>query len=170
MSIESIKVRDLNTASSIDQNDLLLVAKTDGTTQNAKISALPLSAMQKITSGYFSLNTTHSVDINPNRNVLLTMGFKGGQGGRVYVYGEFQYNLASSQTIGAAGSGDIFTDGVIDYQVYFSPTNQYFLTGSATTNKLNFRCNETALAAQHGSTGHYGVPTGENFWVTAFYV
>lgn len=42
MSIESIKVRDLNTTSSIGENDLLLVAKTDGTTQNVKISALSL--------------------------------------------------------------------------------------------------------------------------------
>lgn len=40
MSIESIKVRDLNTTSSIGGNDLLLVAKTDGTTQNVKISDL----------------------------------------------------------------------------------------------------------------------------------
>jgi hypothetical protein len=40
MSIESIKVRDLNTTSSIGENDLLLVAKTDGTTQNVKISDL----------------------------------------------------------------------------------------------------------------------------------
>jgi hypothetical protein len=42
MSIESIKVRDLNTVSTLHDDDLLLVARNTGTTQNIKASDLLL--------------------------------------------------------------------------------------------------------------------------------
>lgn len=71
MSIESIKVRDLNTTTSVDDNDLLLVAKTDGTTQNVKVSELSShisSSSSSMTGGslgpvsaiYFTGNTFNS--------------------------------------------------------------------------------------------------------------
>jgi hypothetical protein len=65
MSIESIKVRDLNTTSSIGENDLLLVAKTDGTTQNVKISDLSLfvestvDGLGAVTFSSLGLNTVN---------------------------------------------------------------------------------------------------------------
>ena len=62
MSIESIKVRDLNTTSSIGENDLLLVAKTDGTTQNVKISALSLF-IESTVDGLGAVTFSHR---NPN--------------------------------------------------------------------------------------------------------
>lgn len=120
---------------------------------------------EKICDGYFSVNAVHSFNIDTDRNVLLTMGFRGGQGGLTSVYGEFQYNMGpSNMQMGAVGTGHIFANGGVDFQVYFSPTNQFFITGSSTTQKLHFRCNETRLS------GSYGVPSGENFWATAFYI
>lgn len=122
------------------------------------------SSLERITSGYFALNTTHSVNKDPNRDIILNMGFRGGNGGNASVHAEFAYLTSMSSTaIPAQNGGDILVSAVINFQVYFSPTNQYYLTAD-TNSKLNFRCYESNLA------GHYGVPSGKNFWVTAYYV
>lgn len=121
--------------------------------------------IEKILNGYYSVDTIHSFTVESGRNVLLTMGFTGGNGGLASTYGEFQYNMGtSSMQMGAVGTGDIWLNATINYQVYFSPTNQYFLAGTSNTTKLHFRCNQTNLV------GHYGVPSGKNFWATAFYI
>lgn len=121
--------------------------------------------LEKIVDGYYSVDTLHQIGVQSNRDVLLTMGFTGGNAGNTSVYGEFQYGMGPmSMQMGAIGTGDIWVNAGIDYQVYFSPTNQYFLAGTSTAVKLHFRCNQTNLV------GHYGVPSGKNFWVTAFYV
>lgn len=86
MSIESIKVRDLNTTTSVDDNDLLLVAKTDGTTQNVKVSELsshissssssvsggslgPISALHftgnTFNAGFSSIPATYGMEVPP---------------------------------------------------------------------------------------------------------
>ena len=55
MSIESIKVRDLNTVSTLHDDDLLLVARNAGTTENIKASDLLLYISSNSSQGSFSV-------------------------------------------------------------------------------------------------------------------
>ena len=55
MSIESIKVRDLNTVSTLHDDDLLLVARNAGSTENIKASDLLLYISSNSSQGSFSV-------------------------------------------------------------------------------------------------------------------
>ena len=55
MSIESIKVRDLNTVSTLHDDDLLLVARNAGTTENIKASDLLLYISSNSSQGSASV-------------------------------------------------------------------------------------------------------------------
>ena len=113
MSIESIKVRDLNTTSSIGANDLLLVAKADGTTQNVKISDLfnfgGGGYIDTITTqrNYEDLKYTYS-DFDQTTQVVLVL---------VYDSGFTARNTNSDSPTHWSGSSALGTPGIFEVPV-----------------------------------------------------
>ena len=121
MSIESIKVRDLNTVSTLHDDDLLLVARNAGTTENIKASDLLLyvsSNSGAITVVKWEKTITHESSGTLISNYLNTPGVSGisidptktyhffgmHKSSGLYTGGYFQYNGAEIPVLAGSAS------------------------------------------------------------------
>lgn len=120
-------------------------------------------SMQVIADGYYNPNVLNYWSIDPNRNVLLLMHFKGGEGGLVQSNLSFRSNLSGG--FGTPSDEDVCLDQIVNYQVYISPSVSYVYEGDATTTYLNAKCE-----CSTNLIGTYGIPAGENLRITALYI
>lgn len=123
MSIESIKVRDLNTVSTLHDDDLLLVARNAGTTENIKASDLLLYISSNSSQGSASVvkwekTITHESSGTLISNYLNTPGVSGisidptktyhffgmHKSSGLYTGGYFQYNGAEIPVLAGSAS------------------------------------------------------------------
>jgi len=122
MSIESIKVRDLNTVSTLHDDDLLLVARNTGTTENIKVSDL-LLYVSNSSAGSISIVNWEKTITNENSESLIstylnTPGLSGisidstksyyffgmHKSSGLYTSGYFQYNGAKIPVLTGSAS------------------------------------------------------------------
>lgn len=124
MSIESIKVRDLNTVSTLHDDDLLLVARNAGTTENIKASDLLLyvsSNSGAITVVKWENTITHASSGTTISTYLNTPGVSGisidptktyhffgmHKSSGLYTGGYFQYSGAEIPVLAEAASSSV---------------------------------------------------------------
>lgn len=125
------------------------VLTSDGTTwASAAVGTI-------VSSTTYATNTTHSITISGTKKTIVSMSYSGGQGGAASVYLAFQWGL------GSLTDTRIVANGVVDYQVAFTPSLTIALapTGSTT---LQLRINTTNL------DGAYGAPANMFVTVTQF--
>lgn len=164
MSIESIKVRDLNTVSTLHDDDLLLVARNTGTTQNIKASDL-LLYVSNSSPGSISIVKWEKVITKENSGTLISTylnkpGISGisidstktyyffgmHKSSGLYTNGYFQYNgaeipeLAESASLADAArlARDAPAAGAYEAFAFINGSNLYINDNRAGLNSYTF--------------------------------
>ena len=165
MSIESIKVRDLNTVSTLHDDDLLLVARNAGTTENIKASDLLLYISSNSSQGSASVvkwekTITHESSGTLISTYLNTPGISGisidstktyhffgmHKSSGLYTGGYFQYNGAEIPVLAESASladavrlaRDTPAAGTYEAFAFINGSNLYINDNLAGSNNYTF--------------------------------
>lgn len=132
----------------LSTNSVITSKIQDGSVTTAKLSTSLQSAFS-LPSFYSRAQNTNTLTkqiVPANRAIVLTLHYCGGQGGRASVFGQFEWGM------GGLYDYRTFANGVVDYQVAWTPHMTIMLHSTDILNEVWFKVNTVGLDGYAGAT------------------